>query len=173
MKVENLRHLQQNARRVGEIVGVLAKYGLADWFKDWHVSWIQSRIQTPDGRPIPDLKPEERVRLAFIELGPTFIKLGQTLSTRPDFVGPEMARELTRLQVATVADPPPTVRATIEAELGRPLRGFGFGDCTPMEADSLDCTERWKGGALPASCRAPVRLAFSLRQSVLYAWQFR
>ena len=61
------------------------------------------------------------MRLAFTELGTTFIKLGQMLSTRPDLVGPEMARELAHLQTAAPADPPDTVRATIEAEFGKPL----------------------------------------------------
>jgi len=102
-------------------MGVLAKYGLADWVKGLNFSWIQDRIQSIDGQQISNLKIEERVRLAFTELGTTFIKLGQMLSTRPDLVGPEMARELARLQIAAPADPPDTVRATIEAEFGKPL----------------------------------------------------
>ena len=89
--------------------------------KGWNYSWIQERIQSYDGQHIPDLKLEERVRLAFTELGTTFIKLGQVLSTRPDLVGPEMARELAHLQTDAPADPPETVRATIEAEFGKPL----------------------------------------------------
>jgi ubiquinone biosynthesis protein len=60
------------------------------------------------------------VRLALTELGTTFIKLGQMLSTRPDLVGPEMAGELAHLQINTPADPPATVRATMEAEFGKP-----------------------------------------------------
>jgi ubiquinone biosynthesis protein len=98
MKFAALTRLERNAHRVGEIITVLAKYGLADWFKGWHYSWIQDRIRTLDGQHIPALKLEERVRLAFTDLGTTFIKLGQVLSTRPDLVGPELARELARLQ---------------------------------------------------------------------------
>jgi ubiquinone biosynthesis protein len=67
-----------------------------------------------------ELKTEVCVRLAFTELGPTFIKLGQMLSTRPDVVGPDMAKELAHLQIATLADPLEKVRATIQTELGRP-----------------------------------------------------
>ena len=121
MKLAAITRLERNVRRAGEIVGVLAKYGLADWVKGLNYAWIQDRIQSIDGRPIANLKIEERVRQAFTELGTTFIKLGQVLSTRPDLVGPEMARELAHLQIAAPADPPETVRATIEAEFGKPL----------------------------------------------------
>src|SRR5437899_11797333 len=102
MKFGSITRLEHNARRVGDIVGVLAKYGLADWFKGWHYSWIQDRIRSFDGQPISDLSLEQRVRLAFTELGPTFIKLGQMLSTRPDLVGSAMATELAHLQTQTV-----------------------------------------------------------------------
>ena len=121
MKLAAITRLERNVRRAGEIVGVLAKYGLADWVKGLNISWIQDRIQSIDGRPIANLKIEERARLAFTELGTTFIKLGQVLSTRPDLVGPDMARELAHLQIAAPADSPETVRATIEAEFGEPL----------------------------------------------------
>ncbi len=121
MKIHALTRVERNAHRAAEIIGVLAKYGLADWVKGLNYSWIQDRIKSVDGQPIPDLKVEERVRLALTELGTTFIKLGQMLSTRPDLVGPEMAQELSHLQTHTPADPPDTVRATIEAEFGKPL----------------------------------------------------
>jgi ubiquinone biosynthesis protein len=42
----------------------------------------------------------ERLRLALTELGPTFIKLGQVLSTRIDLVGPDVAAELKALQTS-------------------------------------------------------------------------
>jgi ubiquinone biosynthesis protein len=138
MEMENLRHLQRNARRLREIVGVLAKYGLADWVKGLHESGIQDRVPSPEGRPGPDLKIEERVRLAFTELGTTFIKLGQLLSTRPDLVGPEVAGELARLQTAAPADPPDTARATIEAEFGKPLIAlFGQFEDVPFASASI------------------------------------
>src|SRR5271166_1135122 len=121
MKFPALTRLERNVHRSGEIVGVLAKYGLADWFKGLDLSWIKERMKSFDGQHIPDLKVEERVRLAFTELGTTFIKLGQVLSTRPDVVGVEMASELAHLQAAAPADPPETVRATIEGEFGKPL----------------------------------------------------
>jgi ubiquinone biosynthesis protein len=120
MKFTAITRLERNVHRAGEIIGVLAKYGLADWVKGLNHPWIQARIKSLDGQHIIDLKTEERLRLAFTELGATFIKLGQFLSTRPDLVGPEMARELARLQTAAPADAPGAVRGTIEAEFGKP-----------------------------------------------------
>jgi ubiquinone biosynthesis protein len=138
MKVNALKRLEGNAHRVREIIGVLAKYGLADWVKGLNYQWIQDRIRSFDGQPIPDLKIEERVRLAFTELGTTFIKLGQMLGTQPDLVGPEMAGELARLQTAVPADPPDTVRATIEAEFGKPLSDlFAQFEDAPLASASI------------------------------------
>src|SRR5262249_36920677 len=42
--------------------------------------------------------PEERLRSALDKLGPTYVKIGQTLATRPDIVGPEVAANLSLLQ---------------------------------------------------------------------------
>ena len=120
MKIAAVGKRKHDTKRAGEIVGAFVKYGVADWFKDWHVAWIQERIKSFDGRPIPELTLAERLRLAFTELGPTFIKLGQLLGTRPDVVGTEIAAELARLQIAAPADPVGAVRATIKAALGRP-----------------------------------------------------
>jgi len=138
MKLTALTRLERNVHRGGEIIGVLAKYGLADWVKGLNFSWVQNRFKSLDGQRIPDLKIEERVRLAFTELGTTFIKLGQVLSTRPDLVGPDIARELAHLQIAVPADPPAMVRATIEAELGKPLgKLFAQFDLAPLASASI------------------------------------
>jgi len=138
VKFNALARIERNTRRAGEILGVLAKYGLADWVKGWNYSWIQERIQSYDGQRIPDLNIEERVRLAFTELGTTFIKLGQVLSTRPDLVGPELARELTHLQANAPADAPEAVRATIEAEFRKTVDTlFAQFEDTPLASASI------------------------------------
>ena len=138
MKPAALARLERNIHRTGEIIGVLAKYGLADWAKGVDVPWIQDRIRSADGQRIADLKFEERVRLALTELGTTFIKLGQMLSTRPDLVGPELAGELAHLQTDTPADPPATVRATMEAEFGkRPATLFAHFKEEPLASASI------------------------------------
>src|SRR5580765_1108722 len=110
MKFDVIRQMERNARRAGEILAVLTKYGLADWAKGLHFTWIQDRLRSREGQRLADLTTGERLRLAFTELGTTFIKLGQVLSTRPDLVGPEIASELTHLQTAAPTDSFETIR---------------------------------------------------------------
>src|SRR5947209_11386991 len=63
-----------------------------------------------------------RLRATLEELGTTFIKIGQILSTRPDLLPPEYIAELQKLQDAVPASPTAQIIARIEAELGAPIR---------------------------------------------------
>jgi len=110
--------LTRHASRIKEILGVFAKYGLGDWIRDFHPEFMKARFKTSEGEEVRSLTKERRIRMALTELGTTFIKMGQMLSTRSDLAGPELAKELSHLQADTPADPPETVRAVIEAELG-------------------------------------------------------
>lgn len=112
--------LERNTRRVGEIGAVLVRYGLADWLRKIPGNRVKEWLREPEGHAISGLSTPERIRLALTELGTTFIKLGQMLSTRPDVVGPELARELSRLQSGTPSDPPGAAQRTLEKELGKP-----------------------------------------------------
>jgi ubiquinone biosynthesis protein len=67
------------------------------------------------------LRPGERLALAFQNLGPSFIKLGQALSTRSDLLGETMAADLSRLQDQLPAFPTAAAIATIEGQLGRTM----------------------------------------------------
>jgi len=116
--LENLLKLERHAKRLSEIVAVLGKYGLADWLSGVEYEWLQKRLRSRDGERISELTKEARIRMTITELGTTFIKLGQILGTRGDLVGPELARELSRLQEDAPADPPATVRRIVEEELG-------------------------------------------------------
>jgi len=75
---------------------------------------------------------------AFQDIGPAAIKLGQTLATRPDLVGEEAAHDLLRLQDALPPVPFETIRARMEASLGRPLETlFTSIDPVPIGAASI------------------------------------
>ncbi len=63
----------------------------------------------------------ERVRLVAMDLGPSFVKLGQIASTRSDVLPPEWIRELKKLQDEVSPLPFDTIRAAVEASLGTPL----------------------------------------------------
>lgn len=120
MFLESLSRLQENEARLRQILLVLAKYGLADWLGSSRVAWLRKLLVTRNGQRLDQFGHEERIRLALLELGTTFVKFGQMLSTRPDLVGGALATELSKLQSSTPADPINVVRRTIEAELGRP-----------------------------------------------------
>ena len=124
MKFTSFAKKKEDIKRFNEIVGILARYGLADWAKEDTPHFIKKRAIGPDGEDLSQLPHEVRVRMALTELGTTFIKLGQMMSTRADMVGPEMAKELSALQANVPPDPPEVVRGTIEAELGRPKRSL-------------------------------------------------
>ena len=66
-------------------------------------------------------RPGERLAAALTELGPTFIKLGQALSTRSDIVGDQIAEDLSRLQDRLPPFPGTKAVAIIQAELDKPL----------------------------------------------------
>ena len=120
MILATITRLDKNAHRLNEILSILGRYGLADWFGNLPYDWIQRRLVAFDGERLGGLTKEARVRLALIELGTTFIKLGQMLSIREDIVGPTLAAELKQLQDRTPPDPPDVVRQTVAAELGQP-----------------------------------------------------
>ncbi len=116
----------------------MAKYGFADWLSGVDYDWLKGLLKSSDGDIIPDLKTECRIRMMLSDLGPTFIKLGQILSTRPDLVGGDLTTELSKLQSQTRPDAWERVAATIEAELGRPASAlFREIDQTPVASASI------------------------------------
>jgi ubiquinone biosynthesis protein len=139
MKIDALSRLERHAKRIAEIATVLGKYGLADLFGGFQYAWLQDRLKSSDGHAlIGDVTTAARVRMALTELGTTFIKLGQMLSTRSDLLGPELTDELAQLQCSVPADSAEIARTTIEKELGRPVHEmFSEFDDTPLAAASI------------------------------------
>lgn len=107
--------------RAAEVAGVLVKYGLAAWLTEVNWQPAHDAIKSYNGEAISHHPFEARVRLALTDLGTTFIKLGQMLSTRPDIVGQPLAAELSKLQRHVPPDPPEVVIKMVEDELGRPI----------------------------------------------------
>ena len=83
-------------------------------------------------------RPGQRLAAALQSMGPTFIKIGQTLSTRPDLMGDEVAGDLSNLQDRLPPFAAADARAIIEAELGAPVDDlFAKFDDSPMAAASI------------------------------------
>ncbi len=139
MKIDALARLERYAKRIAEIAAVLGKYGLADLFGGFKYTWLQDRLKSADGQSLTTgVTQAARVRMALTELGTTFIKLGQMLSTRADLLGPDLTEELSQLQSNVPPDPSSVARATIEKELGQPIEQlFATFEDTPLAAASV------------------------------------
>lgn len=89
-------------------------------------------------RKVRDKRPGERLANALQALGPSFIKLGQTLATRPDLLGEEIAADLSTLQDKLPPFPAEQARATVEAELGAKIaERFKVFEDKPVAAASI------------------------------------
>lgn len=143
MKITSIPNVYRNVNRWREILAILSKYGLADWISRFDVNLVKGILKNRDGQALAHLNRETRIRMAIEELGPTFIKFGQILSTRPDQVGMPLAQELQKLQTSVACDPPEVVRETIESELGKPLDAlFVDFDATPLASASIGQAHR-------------------------------
>jgi len=135
------RHL----RRYRQIAEVLVSHGFGAILDQLELEsrlnlarGLLRRWQTPQPETEADKTPARRLRLALEELGPTFVKLGQILSTRPDLLPPSYITELSRLQDQVPPAPWESIKACIEEELGDSLdQIFVSFDSTPIAAASL------------------------------------
>ena len=91
-RLERRRSRRRNAHRFRQIAGVAVRYGLADRRRKIPGSRMQQWLRGSAGESIVDLGTPVRIRLALSELGTTFVKFGQMLSTRPDLVGQDAPR---------------------------------------------------------------------------------
>jgi len=114
----------ENVQRYRTIVAVFFKYGYEDLARRLP---LPRALRLPFGRlrrdqaALAGLSQPERLRRAFEELGPTFVKFGQLLSGRTHLLPPEFVDQLVKLLDNVPPIPFPEVRAIIEHELKRPL----------------------------------------------------
>ena len=131
------RHL----KRTRQIAQVLAKHGFGgflDQLRIWEYASIKRRLMRGRGKEPSHHTAPERLRLALEELGPTFIKLGQALSTRPDFLPPNFIAELEKLQNQVAPAPVTEIKNVIEEELGQSVTDvFSYFEEKPVAGASL------------------------------------
>lgn len=88
--------------RYRQILRILFKYGFHDLVDYLHIDhYLETGLQMINRKPREQIfrySRPERLRMGLEELGPTFIKLGQLLSSRPDFISPDYLEELRKLQ---------------------------------------------------------------------------
>jgi ubiquinone biosynthesis protein len=109
--------------RLGKIIRIFVKHGLGD-IAEWlfkragqePVDQKQEEWRVKNGFPSP-----QRIRRVLEELGPSFIKLGQLMSTRADIFPTEYIEEFTKLQDQVSPVPFSDIKRVIEQELRRPL----------------------------------------------------
>jgi ubiquinone biosynthesis protein len=98
------------------------------------ILWLARRVyrRRAEGRP------GQKLARALTDLGPSFIKLGQFLSTRADLLGEQLAADLSDLQDRLPPFASQAARDTIESELGQPLSElFRSFDDAPISAASI------------------------------------
>lgn len=136
--IHSIPQLYRNLRRWTEILSILSKYGLADWISRLNIDFVKDSLKSPEGESLARQSHESRIRLALTQLGPTFIKLGQLLSTRADLIGSEMATELSALQDHVAPESYDSIRTTLEAELGKEVEeSFAHFDHAPTATASI------------------------------------
>ena len=119
------------AGRLAEIVGVLARHGVFTVARTGGTFVLHPRSQPPRALAVA-------LRRSFVELGPTFIKLGQLMASSPGLFPEALATEMRRLLDAVPAEPSPRVVRIIERQLGAPLgRLFADFDPVPIAAASI------------------------------------
>ena len=116
------RHLS----RYRQILAIFFKYGFGDLIELLKIEqYIEVGLQLISSKRrdrVEKLSRAQRVRMAIEELGPTYIKLGQVLSTRPDLVPAQFIKELAKLQDNVPPFGFSEVSRIIEAEFGVPLK---------------------------------------------------
>ena len=146
-KISATSRTYRNLGRYREILTILFKYGFGELIDSLKIEqYLEISLQMlfkKQPKNLEKLSRPERIRLVFEELGPTFIKFGQILSTRPDLIPYEYAKELEKLQ----DDVPPfeynEVRRIVWEDFGQSVDAlFQAFEEKPMAAASIGQVHR-------------------------------
>lgn len=132
----------RNLNRTREILGILIKYGFEDFIanstlrnlvtESMRLKWLRNE------KPVMEYTRFERVRMAAEELGPTFIKLAQILSNRPDIIPEALVKEFEKLQDRVPPVPFAQAKVIVEQQLGKKISEvFEYFSEVPMASASI------------------------------------
>jgi len=146
-KIGVIGRTYRNLNRYRQILAVLLKYGFGDLLEllklDQYVAAGLQLISKKQSIKVEKLTRPQGLRMALEELGPTYIKLGQILSTRPDLIPVDFLQELSKLQDKVPSFPAAAARKIIETELGMtPENLFVQFDDTPLASASIGQVHR-------------------------------
>ena len=146
-KIGVIGRTYRNLNRYRQILAVLLKYGFGDLLEllklDQYVAAGLQLISKKQPIKVEKLTRPQGLRMALEELGPTYIKLGQILSTRPDLIPVDFLQELSKLQDKVPPFPAHAARKIIETELGVMLENlFAQFDDTPLASASIGQVHR-------------------------------
>ena len=120
-KIGIVSRTYRHINRYRQILTILFKYGFGDLVDRLNVGQYleigMQMISRKRREQMDSLTREERIRMALEDLGPTFVKLGQILSTRPDLVPVSLIHELSKLQDEVPPFPASQAKSIIESEL--------------------------------------------------------
>ena len=132
----------RHVMRYRQILGIIFRYGFGNIIEALNIEhYIEIGLKLVSKKReerIEKLSGNERIRIIFEELGPTFIKLGQILSSRPDLIPVDLVNELSKLQDKVPAFEFEQVEAIIVSEFGVSLKDiFGKIDKEPLASASI------------------------------------
>ncbi|EGD51441.1 2-polyprenylphenol 6-hydroxylase [Thermoanaerobacter ethanolicus JW 200] len=153
----------QHLRRYREIVFVFIKYGFGAIIDNIgilkHINVRRKILKQTNDENIAKLSRGERLKLALEELGPTFIKMGQILSTRSDILPKDVIKELEKLQDKVPAFSFDEVKSVIQNEFGESLEeAYAEFEPTPLAAASIAQVHKallWSGKTVVVKVQRP------------------
>lgn len=140
MSVIRLSRNYRNIKRYRQILGVLVRYGFGDIISrlnlDFFIKSLKFKSLKKD--QFERVSTAGRLRMVFEELGPTFVKLGQILSVRPDILPENYIAELQKLQDSVPPFPGTQAQHAIESQFGKDIdQLFSSFDITPIASASI------------------------------------
>lgn len=137
-EIKSAVEFAQHLPRYREIVSVLWKHGFGDMLKLVVLQKFLGMEEKPSVAAVGEQPLAVRIRLALEELGPTFIKFGQVLSSRRDLLPDDIYWELCKLQDGVPPFEGEKARALVESELGKPIADlFASFSITPVGGASI------------------------------------
>ncbi len=128
----------RNLKRSRNIMQILLKYGFSFVVERLKIDGIAYKMPLTPNKEIQDMSTGERIRRALEELGPTFVKLGQIMSTRNDILDPEIIEEISKLQSNVKSFDIKEARDTFISEIGLEIEEvFNDFNETPIGAASI------------------------------------